>query len=747
MKNAKNFIDFKNFEDEIIKLSIKQNDQKEIDFDKIEIDKEIEDLKQDFIDDLAIYINLINNFKLIESPSYQFNKILTSLKKFLSFENQFINLRNENNKNDSIADSLKKESISSIQNFNKNNETEINIKENGNKNKTSSLNNINQKKSEFKKYNLNKSPITEKKNKSFNQINKPILNTSKKLNKSKINEINKNIIYENVDGYVFEHNSINFMKYALFANFSNNQVSIPGTIQMDKLYEKLKDTNLKDIFIKPYKNSIKFDMTISGLKKKEIIRLNNIFNNNIFLSECLNLDENDDDENFDILFEVAINLHKQSQDKYYQINTYSILLQILNKLNKKNKNNILYNFSTKDEINERLCKILKISQTNEKIFFLITNGSYLVISNLIKLFKLKKENKLSTNENDNIKKIFNKYKNHRNDKNTQKFFEILSLLEKNKIKFCILYISDEVGNIIDQEYFNKIKLILKYQDKNSDTNINFNFSGFKNSIINNENQIINYILIKEKINEFLNKLITEEANLNNEIKLYTENFLKNESFKDLFDVLMKQLFDKILYNYLKQFNLTILIPKNKKIEVDLDLKKIVTINYSENSLNEIFIENYNEAFKILNYVKNIHFINDKNDDSLFYYNRDKILNMKNIIDKIEYDLKKIFNFECKLNVEEKELNILKYNDNNIEDKNFFIKIEKLCNEILNNSFIKNILKNNLNLDNKNMLTLLVENLKCFNFYYYFLRHFIQKLINRINVISTAILNINTSILL
>ena len=742
MKNAN---DFKNFEDEIIKLSIKQNAQKEIDFDNIEIDKEIEDLKQDFIDDLAIYINLINKFKLIESPSYQFNKILTSLKKFLSLENQFIKLRNENNKNYSIYDSLKKDSISSIQNFNKNNETDTSIKENENKNKTSSLNNINQKKSEFEKYNLNNTSMSEKKNKSFNQINKPILNTNKKLNKSKINEINKNIIYENVDGYVFEQNSINFMKYALFANFSNNQVSIPGTIQMDELYEKLKDTNLTNIFVKPYKKSIKFDMTISGLKKKEIIRLNNIFNNNIFLQEFLKLDENDDEENFDILFEVAINLHKQSQDKYYQINTYSILLQILNKLNKKNS--IDFNFNKKDEINNRLCKILKISTTNEKIFFLITNGSYLVISNLIKLFKLKKENKLSTNENDNIKKIFNKYKNHRNDKNTQKFFEILSLLEKNKIKFCILYISDEVGNIIDQEYFNKIKLILKYQDKNSDTNINFNFSGFKNSIINNENQIINYILIKEKINEFLNKLITEEANLNNEIKLYTENFLKNESFKDLFDVLMKQLFDKILYNYLKQFNLTILIPKNKKIEVDLDLKKIVTINYSENSLNEIFIENYNEAFKILNYVKNIHFINDKNDDSLFYYNRDKILNMKNIIDKIEYDLKKIFNFECKLNVEEKELNILKYNDNNIEDKNFFIKIEKLCNEILNNSFIKNILKNNLNLDNKNMLTLLVENLKCFNFYYYFLRHFIQKFINRINVISTAILNINTSIFL
>ena len=742
----KNVNDFKNFEDEIIELSIKQNAQKEIDFDNIEIDKEIEDLKQDFIDDLAIYINLINKFKLIESPSYQFNKILTSLKKFLSLENQFIKLRNENNKNYSIYDSLKKDSISSIQNFNKNNETDTSIKENENKNKTSSLNNINQKKSEFEKYNLNNTSISEKKNKSFNQINKPILNTNKKLNKSKINEINKNIIYENVDGYVFEQNSINFMKYALFANFSNNQVSIPGTIQMDKLYEKLKDTNLTNIFVKPYKNSIKFDMTISGLKKKEIIRLNNIFNNNIFLQEFLKLDENDDEENFDILFEVAINLHKQSQDKYYQINTYSILLQILNKLNKKNS--IELNNNIKEEINNSLCKILKISTTNEKIFFLITNGSYLVISNLIKLFKLNKEKKKSTIENDNIKKIFNKYKHHRNDKNTQKFFEILSMLEKNKIKFCIIYISDEVGNIIDQEYINKIKLILKYQDikKKNEMSVNLNFNNFKNSIISNENQIINYTLIKEKINEFLNKLIAEEAKLNNEIKLYTENFLKNESFKDLFNILIKQTADEILYNFLKQFNLTILIPKDIKIKVDLDLKKIVTIKNSEKSLDEIYKENYDEVLKILNSAKNLHLIKDKNDDILFYYNSDEILNIKNIICKIEYDVKKLFNFECNLKVDEKELNILKYNNDNKEDRNFFIKIEKLFNVILNNSFINNILKNKINFDNKNMLILLIENLKCFNFYYYFLRHLIQKLINRINDISNAIFKINTSLL-
>ena len=745
---------FKNFEEEIIKLGMTQNEKKEIDFDHIEIDKEIEDLNQDFIDDLAIYINLLNKFKLIESPSFQLNKALTSLKNFLSFKKQIIRLKKEKEINLNINDSLEKKSLenksSSIQKINDNSKetkNKINVSKNEKSNKSSCFNDINLNKSQYKKYNLTKSSTDEKKNKSVNNI--PILNQPKKSNKTITNETNKDIMNANINGYLFEQNSIDFMKNSLFAIFCNYEIFIPGIIQINKLYEKLKNTNLKEIFIKPYKDSIKFDMTISGFQKKEIMNLIKLFNKNIFLPECLNLNENGDEETFDLLFEIASNIHKQSQDKYYQINTYSILIKILNELRKKDPIDDNIKNEEKEELNNRLCKILKISNNNEKILFLITDGSYLVLSQLIKHYKLNQIKNISIKENEGIQKIFNKYKNHRNAKNTEKLFEILSMLTNNKIKFCIVYISDEVGDLIDKEYINKIKFVLKCYEKKNITNQTLNFNNFKNSISNEENQMFNYIQFKENIDVFLNLLITKELNLNKEIKLYSENYINNNTYNDLLQNLMEQLSSDVLNNFFKQFKICILIPKEKKDDLNnkddiKNIEKIATINFSEKTLNEIFYENNNEYTKLFNYyINNLNpIIKDDQNVKLYHYNKEEFFNTKNIIQKIEYDLIKIFNIKYNLKVDEKELNLLKYDNNNNLDKNFLGNIEKLCNEIINMYFIKNILKKNNEFNNKQNILLLIENLKCFNFYYCFIKNFIQKINDKIQEFSLKIIKMS-----
>ena len=163
--------------------------------------------------------------------------------------------------------------------------------------------------------------------------------------------------------------------------------------------------------------------------------------------------------NFDLLINIARNYFSQSQDKYSQINAYIFLIKILNYLkdiNEKDENYLEYKI-----INKKICDLMKVNEHNEKVLILITNRSYHLISQIIKFSKNNKFEEIQTKEvkkertysldYDNktdkilsdlvkctsISKIFDFTKNNRNIQNLSKFLNILSDLDKSKIKYMI----------------------------------------------------------------------------------------------------------------------------------------------------------------------------------------------------------------------------------------------------------------------------------------------------------------------
>lgn len=74
---------------------------------------------------------------------------------------------------------------------------------------------------------------------------------------------------------------------------------------------------------------------MKDLTKKELKEFLDILNNNIFLKEKLNLENYADNKKFDLLIEVAKNYFFQSQDKFFQLKSYTVLIKILNFLDER----------------------------------------------------------------------------------------------------------------------------------------------------------------------------------------------------------------------------------------------------------------------------------------------------------------------------------------------------------------------------------------------------------------------------
>ena len=299
-----------------------------------------------------------------------------------------------------------------------------------------------------------------------------------------------------------------------------------------------------------------------------------------------------DEQNFDLLIGVAKNYFSQSQDKFQQLYSYIALIKVMNLMKDSNDDEMKKKY--KDN-----CNRLKVSENNEKIFILITDGSYYLLSQIIKFSeKNKYENIKAQNdieekeysfdyndkvdkvlsnliENTSLSKIFSKIKNNRNIPNLNRFLNILSEFEKNDVPHCIIYYEDDIKISIDNQILNELIYQFKYNKPYLDKFYTGKFDLIEKKI--HERDCINVLNLPflRKINDFLNLLKTEE----NKIKR-----LANKHYN---------------YDSLEKDN------KIKKLEKKF-IEQFEGVSLFKNNRLKIYLEKNNESSGIIsNYLKDL----------------------------------------------------------------------------------------------------------------------------------------------
>ena len=192
-------------------------------------------------------------------------------------------------------------------------------------------------------------------------------------------------------------------------------------LKKEKISQRVNDELLKkaEIDKNNLKPSIKLDLVVNNLSKKELEELITNLKNNIFLKEKLNLEKYSDEQNFDLLIEVAKNYFSQSQDKFQQLYSYIALIKVMNLMKDSNDDELKKKY--KDN-----CNRLKVSENNEKIFILITDGSYHLLSQIIKFSEKNKYENIKA-QNDIEEKEYSFDYNDKVDKVLSKLIENTSL--------------------------------------------------------------------------------------------------------------------------------------------------------------------------------------------------------------------------------------------------------------------------------------------------------------------------------
>ena len=489
---------------------------------------------------------------------------------------------------------------------------------------------------------------------------------------------------------------INFyLKYLNNFSKSNNQIPIFNILnenlnkhfEIDILYE-LKEKKLEQFLLK-YKRHILIE---NITKEKE--------NTNEFIFKESN------NEYLTLMIEVARDIISQAGDKLRQISNYIKVIAVMNNisnflLNQKNinKNIILEEYHN---IIEKYC----CSEIYKKIFILISDGDYTIISHTMKTIIIPLLDKYSTEKIDHVKikneinAEYEKYKNkeYKDIYNEEIFIEnifncflIFHMLNVNKIKYFLLYIGDILENSTntinkyfglalerEKEYIEKLLNFIKIKNKNC-LNIKAIYKNLKQLILKFEKKLENFIIIEKGIYNSLEK----DININNldgsfnklvekiestiKIKLYLilcfkkNDQLYNEKIKNSKNM-AKQLFGKF---YELQFD-----------QIDEDIEKLWENIKKNKNKNIIYIINEQFTFAILGKMSSEELINA---NILFLaYSEQKLQKSRDIPDSF-------FN------------NIDYFTNSFIND---FISLNKYKfdkNELLNNTNLFQKLNNDLNL--------------------------------------------------
>ena len=377
--------EYKKIYEELRNASLK-DDKVNLNFDNIKLEETLSTLKyEDFFEDsgfendLVNFISTYNRTNLINSPIYQKQKALIYFKDFISFQKILFKFKVQTEKgkqndlkiNSSLTiNPLKTEILNLSQSISIN--VSANMEEQISENQqNSSIKNEKLNKNSTEDLKVNNSQISDVnqiKNKNteysfHSNKSKSSQNKSKKKQKQKDkDESNFNIeAIEKSDGKSYEENSIDFIKYALLFSSLEKKVSNPEHLPLNFDDELLKKTNINKNNLQ---SSIKLDLVVNNLSKKELEEFITNLKNNIFLKEKLNLEKYSDKQNFDLLIEVTKNYFSQSQDKFQQLYSYIALIKVMN----------LMKDSNDDELKKKnLISLLDIPIKNNKNKMIVKN--------------------------------------------------------------------------------------------------------------------------------------------------------------------------------------------------------------------------------------------------------------------------------------------------------------------------------------------------------------------------------------
>ena len=539
--------------------------------------------------------------------------------------------------------------------------------------------------SEFSNSNENEIKVLNSFNKEKNDIR---MNESSeiKLNEFKLIEAKKSLhIYDNekIGGTEYELQCKRVLYLMLiFIGRDNYKIFNPHKIPIQKFINKL---NIKEFENEKLTDSDAFeiDIIINDFKISDLKALIKEFSSHFLLTEKLRISEIDESTKVNFIGEISRNFIIQISNKSAQLKTYFASFKIIEKLNEQN-------FNLSEEEKDYIFKSFNLQKNNNmNIFFIITDGSYLILRFVIEtILKIKKDN-LS---DENIKKFINeeidknkvllnflmsnKFKNLSNL--TYKTYEALKYLDDKNIRYCIFYMGDKGENKYEDFYKEKEgkKSQILFQTK------------FSNEIHNLYNDLINSKeIIISKINEFGNKI--------------RKNLIDNER---LLDFISHKYPILSLSNYFKIHIHFYYIDNN--IKIDLNDKYYIQTTFLDKD------EKFKNIFKKLSQTQNLDtlfiFIDnkqllDKNEENPFIsiIPEFKVSNTYNLIgDYIKKNIK-IFDtiFKKKIDNKIKKLE---------ENKNIYTKKCELNLKIVIEKF-KN--DKDLNFEVENVVKLLCENCK------------------------------------
>ena len=737
---------FKKIYEELKKESLKDN-KVSLNFENIQLNEILSTLKYndffedtEFENDLINFISTYNRTNLINSPIYKKQKALMYFKDFISFQKILFKFKVQTEKEKQIDSCLiihpeKNEIINLSQDMSINDSSKVEEQISHNQQSSSIENEKSNKNSEDKK--VNKSKYS-KKNKSKNKksVNENSLHSnmsrsSQNKSKNKLNqkdESNFNIEkIEKSDGTSYEENSIDFIKYALLFSSLEKKVAIPEHLPLNFNDELLIQAEIDKNYLK---SSIKLDLVVNNLSKKELEELITNLKNNVFLKEKLNLEKYSNDKNFDLLIEVARNYFSQSQDKYRQLYSYMTLIKVMN----------LMKVSKDEKLKEKyknICNKLKVSEDNEKIFILITDGSYHLLSQIIQFSKNnnyddieaqnvieEKEYSFDYNdkvdkvlskliENTSLSKIFSKIKNNRNIPNLNKFLKILRKFEEKDVPHCIIYYEDDIKLSIDNQILDELIYQFKYNKPYLDKNYTGKFKVIEKKIHERDCINISNLPFLHKINDFLNLLKTKEIIIKRLAnRHYNYNSLKNDNkIKILSKNIIEQFEDASLFkNYKLQFYLQKNHESTKAIcsylEKYFDFKStLIDANNFKDYKGYLISFDDKIASWLANIINSYNSI--KNDEILFTENGK--LSTNNIIEVIQFNINKYFNGQISIDKKKIDLTGLEYDETNQEDKEFYNELSDIFNKIMKT--INEIFKKDFNIKSS-IFAPLINNCKC-----------------------------------
>ena len=377
-----------------------------------------------------------------------------------------------------------------------------------------------------------------------------------------------------------------------------------------------------------------------------------------------------DSENYEIIGEISQNIINNSRQKISQEFNYIHLIKEFNKYAKKEDSNFI-----------SLCNEYGFNN-NEKIFILITDGSYIRTKYLINVLINKKSEieKLISQKKEKTE-IINVLSGYFNDNSTLDLLEInierfynfclfYYNLKESGIKFCFCFISDIIEDKLENILEEKIKLYKDY-DKDFEKKIDLKDESEKKKPKNefiekiaetlekNNKLKSNLMIISNKINRKIKDFVDKKNVILKKLDDFFIKFNKknDDTFFDISTMLIKDmkeqdLFIKNIYLNKMAFFFIFLLPKENIIKLNKikdnirNIEKGLTFEIIQNEdMNEIedYIQLQNrDKVKIKIFISNnekkINYIATKNinKNNYFYYvlkEKFNIINLSDIIQK------------------------------------------------------------------------------------------------------------------